>query len=167
MTRPSGPARTLAAKMPQHAKAIATMDPWLVVNELFEMKGEDQLDPSRPTFITEPSRDLTPHPAQPPRTQGSPTGPISSSRAWKSPCTTPNSTIPTCGEVPRAAERARRGKEHEENVPHHGPDFLRALRVGMLPAEAWPCIDRLCDDPDQSQRTIRDVMLFPLMRPEA
>ncbi|MBS0190680.1 MAG: lysine--tRNA ligase [Phycisphaerales bacterium] len=170
MTETERARKDLAAKMPQHAKAIATMDPWLVVNELFEMKGEDQLDPSRPTFITDYPSAISP------LTRPKPSNPGLADRAdlfIAGMEIAPHYTELNDPDVQEAKFREQlSGLDAEKNTEENtfrtmDHDFLRALRVGMPPAGGMGLgIDRLVMILT-NQRTIRDVMLFPLMRPEA
>jgi lysyl-tRNA synthetase, class II len=144
---------------------IAKVDDVFVVNELFEEVAEKSLDPTRPTFITE-------YPAA------------------LSPLTRPKADNPS------VAERADLFIAHMEIAPHYtelndpdvqeqkfreqlkgldaeestfrtfDEDFVRALKVGMPPAGGMGLgIDRLVMVLT-NQRSIRDVMLFPMMRPE-
>lgn len=148
------------------AEEIDKLDDILIVNELFEEFAEKKVDPSRPTFITEYPAALSPL------------------------------TRPKAGD-PAVAERADLFIAHIEIAPHYTElndpdvqeakfreqlkgldaeestfrtfdgDFIRALKVGMPPAGGMGLgIDRLvmllAD-----QRSIRDVLLFPMMRPEA
>ncbi|MFM9995854.1 MAG: lysine--tRNA ligase [Phycisphaerales bacterium] len=144
---------------------IGKLDDALVVNELFEEFAEKSIDPGRPTFITDYPASL-------------------------SPLTRPSRTDP------RVAERADLFIAHMEIGPHYtelndpdvqeakfreqlkglddeettfrtfDEDFIRALKVGMPPAGGLGIgIDRLAMVLT-NQRTIRDVILFPLMRPD-
>jgi lysyl-tRNA synthetase, class II len=146
-------------------EALAKMDPVLVVNELFERFAEPSLDPATPTFITD-------YPAA------------------ISPLTRPRR------DNPALAERTDLFIGHMEIAPHYtelndpdvqeakfreqlagsaaeestfrtfDADFIRALKVGMPPAGGMGLgIDRLTMLLT-NQRTIRDVVLFPMMRPE-
>ena len=146
------------------AEELAKVDDVLVVNELFEEVAEKTLDASRPTFITE-------YPAA------------------LSPLTRPSRDNPT------VAERADLFIAHMELAPHYTElndpimqeqtfsqqlaglpeedsmakmdhDFIRAQRHGMPPAGGLGIgIDRLVMLLTNSQ-TIRDVILFPLLRQE-
>jgi len=147
------------------AEALKKMDDALVVNEVFEEVAEKSLDPGKPTFITD-------YPAA------------------ISPLTRPRRDDPTI------AERADLFIGHMEIGPHYtelndpdvqeakfreqlrglddeeatfrtfDADFIRALKVGMPPAGGMGIgIDRVTMLLT-NQRTIRDVVLFPMMRPE-
>lgn len=160
----------LAASNPQKAKEIAAADPWFVVNELFELKGEHLLDPSRPTFITDYPSAISP------LTRPKPTNPALADRAdlfIAGMEIAPHYTELNDPDVQEAKFKEQltgidADKSAEENtfrtMDH---DFLRALKVGMPPAGGMGLgVDRLVMILT-NQRTIRDVMLFPLMRPEA
>lgn len=141
------------------------MDDWFVVNELFEEVAEPMLDPARPTFVLEYPSAI-------------------------SPLTRPNRARPEIADrwdlfiagmeigpsyselndpdiqLAKFSEQLR-GKDAEEEKTFRSldEDFLNALRVGMPPAGGLGLgVDRLAmlmtDAP-----TIRDVILFPLMRP--
>ncbi len=143
---------------------IDKLDDALIINELFEGVAEKTLDPARPTFITEYPAAMSPL------------------------------TRPKAGD-PRVAERADLFIAGMEIGPHYtelndpdvqeskfreqlrgldveeatfrtfDEDFIRALKVGMPPAGGMGVgIDRLVMVLT-NQRTIRDVILFPLMRP--
>ena len=172
--------RTLGFSMDDHARAAerasqmglrtktesgGAIDPVFVVNELFEEVAEKSIDPGRPTWIMD-------YPAA------------------LSPLTRPKSDDPS------VAERADLFIGHMEIGPHYtelnnpdvqaarfreqlagvddeestfrsfDEDFIEALKVGMPPAGGMGIgIDRLTMLLT-SQRTIRDVILFPLMRPQ-
>ena len=147
------------------AEALKKIDDVFVINELFEECAEKSIDPARPTFITD-------YPAA------------------ISPLTRPKR------DNPKLADRADLFIAHMEVAPHYtelndpdvqeaklreqltglddeestfrtfDADFIRALKVGMPPAGGLGLgIDRLAMLLT-NQRTIRDVVLFPMMRPE-
>ncbi len=162
--------KDLAARMPQHAGAIATMDPWLVVNELFEMKGEDQFDHARPTFITDYPAAISP------LTRPKPNNSALADRAdlfiagmeiapHYTELNDPDIQEQRFKEQLKGLDADKNTEENTFRTMDH--DFLRALRVGMPPAGGMGLgVDRVVMILT-NQRTIRDVMLFPLMRPEA
>ncbi len=142
------------------------LDDVFIVNEVFEEVAEPALDPARPTFITH-------YPAK------------------LSPLTRPNRDDPALADradlfiggmeiAPHYTElndpdvQADKFREQlsgiddeESTFRNFDEDFVRALKVGMPPAGGMGLgIDRLvmllAD-----QRSIRDVVLFPLMRPES
>lgn len=136
----------------------------LVVNELFEEVAEASLDPGKPTFVID-------YPAA------------------LSPLTRPRTDDPTLAErfdlfiggmeigpaytelndpdVQEAKFREQlAGIDDEESTFRtFDEDFVQALKVGMPPAGGLGIgIDRLCMLL-LNQRSIRDVILFPMMRP--
>ncbi len=163
---------TLARRMPKHAATVANMDPMLVVNELFEDKekgGEAQLDPATPTFITDYPAAISP------LTRPKRGNPLLADRAdlfIAGMEIAPHYTELNDPDIQESRFREQlkgidEGKNAEEqtyrNLDH---DFLRALKVGMPPAGGMGLgIDRLTMLLT-NQRTIRDVVLFPLMKPE-
>ena len=150
-------------------EAIAGIDHVLIVNELFERIAEKTLDPSRPTFITDYPAALSP------LTRPRADDPAVAERAdlfIGGMEIAPHYTELNDPEVQEAKFReqlkgldAEKGAE-EGTFRTMDHDFLRALRVGMPPAGGMGLgIDRLVMVLTD-QRTIRDVVLFPLMRPE-
>ncbi|MEM7622052.1 MAG: amino acid--tRNA ligase-related protein, partial [Planctomycetota bacterium] len=174
-------AKALGFEASDHARAVSEarsrglkttgdngvdLDPLLVVNELFEEVAERSIDPAKPTWIMD-------YPAA------------------LSPLTRPKKDDPSI------AERADLFVGHMEIGPHYtelndpdiqaekfreqlagiddeeqtfrtfDQDFIDALKTGMPPAGGMGLgIDRLAMLMT-SQRTIRDVVLFPMMRPLA
>lgn len=142
------------------------LDPVLLVNELFETCAEPTLDPARPTWIMD-------YPAA------------------LSPLTRPRRDDPTIAEradlfiagmeigphytelndpdiqAQRFREQLAGVDDEEQTFRTFDADFIQALKVGMPPAGGMGMgIDRLmmllAD-----QRSIRDVLLFPFMRPRS
>lgn len=161
-----------ARRAPALHGAIDAMDAVLAANELFEDKqhgGEAQLDPSRPAFITDYPAAISP------LTRPKPDNPTLADRAdlfIAGMELAPHYTELNDPDVQEAKFREQlTGLDAEKNAEEGtfrtlDEDFLRALRVGMPPAGGMGLgIDRLVMLLT-NQRTIRDVVLFPLMRPE-
>jgi lysyl-tRNA synthetase, class II len=162
----------LRKRRPNQAKAIDAMDDILAVNELFEDKekgGEAQLDHSRPTFITDYPAAISP------LTRPKRENPVLADRADLFVAgmeVAPHYTELNDPDIQEAKFKEQlQGLDAEKNAEENtfrtmDHDFLRALRVGMPPAGGMGMgIDRLVMLLT-NQRTIRDVVLFPLMRPE-
>ncbi len=159
----------LKALRPGLAAAIDATDPWLVVNELFEEKGESLLDPAVPTFITDYPAAISP------LTRAKPADPALADRAdlfIAGMEVAPHYTELNDPDVQEARFREQlRGLDAEKNAEENtfrtmDHDFIRALKVGMPPAGGMGLgIDRLVMLLTD-QRTIRDVVLFPMMRPQ-
>jgi lysyl-tRNA synthetase class 2 len=152
--------------------AIDVMDPVLVVNELFEDKqhgGEAQLDHATPTFITDYPAAISP------LTRPKRDNPVLSDRAdlfiagmeiapHYTELNDPDIQEQKFREQLRGLDADKTAEESTFRTMDH--DFLRALKVGMPPAGGMGLgIDRLVMLLT-NQRTIRDVVLFPMMRPE-
>jgi lysyl-tRNA synthetase class 2 len=162
----------LKERIPKHAAAVDKMDPWLVVNELFEDKqhgGEAQLDHARPTFITDYPSAISP------LTRPKRDNPALADRAdlfIAGMEIAPHYTELNDPDIQEAKFKEQlTGLDAEKNAEENtfrtmDHDFLRCLKVGMPPAGGMGLgIDRLVMILT-NQRTIRDVVLFPLMRPE-
>jgi lysyl-tRNA synthetase class 2 len=140
---------------------------WLLVEELFERKCEDALDPARPTFITDyPS-------AVSPLTRPQHDKPHLAER-WE--LIVAGMELGTAYTELNDPDLQRRrfteqiaGLEEDDEaaaIRTLDEDFLLALRVGMPPAGGLGLgIDRIIMLLTDS-RSIRDVILFPLMKPE-
>jgi lysyl-tRNA synthetase class 2 len=141
------------------------LDDTLVVNELFEEVAEPTLDPARPTFVTDDPAVLSP------LTRPRPENPAVADRAdlfIGGMEIGPHYTELNDPDTQAAYFRAQlAGLDDEESTFRtFDEDFVRALKVGMPPAGGMGLgIDRLMMLLT-NQRTIRDVILFPLMRPE-
>ncbi|CAG1006319.1 lysyl-tRNA synthetase, class II [Phycisphaerales bacterium] len=154
---------------PKLAPQVDAMDPWLVVNELFEQKGESLVDPATPTFITDYPAAVSP------LTRAKPDNPALADRAdlfiagmeiapHYTELNDPEVQETRFREQLKGLDAEKHAEEQTYRTMDH--DFVRALKVGMPPAGGMGLgIDRLVMLLT-NQRTIRDVVLFPLMRPE-
>jgi lysyl-tRNA synthetase class 2 len=146
-------------------KALARLDPILLINTLFEEVAEKSIDAARPTFITEYPAALSP------LTRPKPGSPAIAERAdlfIGHMEVAPHYTELNDPDVQEARFREQLSgiDDEEQTFRTFDEDFIRALRVGMPPAGGLGLgIDRLTMILT-NQRTIRDVVLFPMMRPE-
>jgi lysyl-tRNA synthetase class 2 len=150
-------------------EAAAKLDDVLVINELFEEFAEKSIDPARPTFITDYPAAISP------LTRPRADNPAVAERAdlfIGHMEVAPHYTELNDPDVQEAKFREQlKGLDTEKSAEENtfrtmDHDFLRALKVGMPPAGGMGLgIDRLVMLLT-NQRTIRDVVLFPLMRPE-
>ena len=143
----------------------ARLDDWLVVNEVYERCAEPAIDPSRPTFVTDYPSAVSPL-TRPQRDQ-----PELCER-WE--LLIGGMEIGTAytelndPQVQRAKflQQLRGADEEVQTFRSRDEDFLHALRVGMPPAGGLGLgIDRVVMLLTNST-SIRDVILFPLLRPQ-
>ncbi|MCA9288849.1 MAG: hypothetical protein KDA05_09715, partial [Phycisphaerales bacterium] len=140
------------------------LDPWLVVNALFEDAAEPTLDPTRPTFITHYPAAISP------LTRASRQDPAIADRAdlfIGGMELAPHYTELNDPDVQEARFREQLAglDEEESTFRTFDEDFVRALKVGMPPAGGMGLgIDRLMMLV-ANRPSIRDVLAFPLMRP--
>jgi len=143
---------------------VEGVDDMLLVNALFEVV-EDGLGPGEPTFVMDYPAALCP------LTRSSPEDPDVAERFELFIGGMEIANAYTELNDPEVQEQRFRqqldGLDDEESTFRTlDEDFLRALRVGMPPAGGLGIgIDRLMMVL-LDQRSIRDVLLFPLMRPE-
>ena len=149
----------------RHIPNAATIDHWLRVEKLFELLAEPKIDPCQPTFVTDwPSAvsPLTRPRADDPRLcergdlfiGGMELGPHYSEL--------------NDPDVQRAkfTEQLKGVNDEETTFRTLDEDFLESLKVGMPPAGGMGLgIDRLVMLLTNSE-SIRDVILFPLMKSE-
>lgn len=140
------------------------IDPVFVINKLFEDHAEKTLDPARPTWIMDYPASLSP------LTRPSRSNPAVAERADLFIAHMeigPHYTELNDPDVQSAKFREQlSGLDDEESTFRtFDEDFVQALKVGMPPAGGMGLgIDRLMMLLT-NQPTIRDVILFPLMRP--
>lgn len=151
--------RTEAAR-----RGIKAMDHWLLVGELFEHAAETLIDVVHPTFVMDYPAALCP------LTRPSRAEPDIAERFELYIGGMEIANAYTELNDPRIQEAKFREQltglgDEESTFRTLDEDFLRALRVGMPPAGGMGIgIDRLAMLLT-GQRSIRDVILFPLMRP--
>jgi lysyl-tRNA synthetase class 2 len=141
------------------------LDDVYIINELFEAVAERAIDPERPTFVTDYPAALSP------LTRPRPEDPAKADR-WDlfiahmeiGPAYT-ELNDPDVQEA-KFREQLAGADDEEQTFRTLDEDFLRALKVGMPPAGGLGLgIDRLAMLLTGSP-TIRDVIAFPLLRPE-
>jgi lysyl-tRNA synthetase, class II len=141
----------------------AKLDDWLVVNEVFEEAAEKLIDPCRPTFVMDyPS-------AVSPLTRPSRKDPSICER-WDifiggmeiGPAYTELNDPDI--QLAKFTEQLKGADDEESTFRTLDEDFVEALRVGMPPAGGLGIgIDRLVMLMTDSA-SIRDVILFPLLK---
>lgn len=137
----------------------------IIVNEVFEEAAEPTLDHTRPTYITDYPSAISP------LTRPKPSDPELADRADL--FIGGMEIAPHYTELNDPAVQAEKfrqqltGLDDEESTfRNFDEDFIRALKVGMPPAGGMGLgVDRLVMMLT-NQRSIRDVLLFPFMRPE-
>ena len=149
-------------------EAAQKLDDVLVINDLFEDLAEPTVDPSKPTFITEYPAAISP------LTRPKASNPAVAERAdlfighmeIAPHYTELNDPDVQLAKFTEQLKGLDADKAAEENTFRNlDEDFINALKVGMPPAGGMGLgIDRLVMLLT-NQRTIRDVVLFPLMRP--
>ncbi len=140
----------------------------LLVNELFEGVAESKIDPSRPTFVMDYPASLSPLTRPKPGTESDP---VPLADRWD--LFIGGMEIgPAYTELNDPDIQAMKFKEQlagvddeESTFRTFDEDFVNALKVGMPPAGGLGLgMDRLVMLLG-NQRTIRDVLPFPMMRP--
>ncbi len=140
----------------------------LVINGLFERVAEPTIDPARPTFVLDYPAALSPLTRAKPGTENDP---IPLAERWDL-FIAGMEIGPAYTELNDPDVQAERFKqqlagleEDESTFRTYDEDFIDALKVGMPPAGGLGLgIDRLVMLLT-NQATIRDVILFPLLRP--
>ncbi|MCP3903309.1 MAG: lysine--tRNA ligase [Planctomycetes bacterium] len=142
-----------------------TMDAWLLVNTVYEHHCEGQLDPARPTFVTDYPSAISP------LTRPQPDRPELCDR-WElliggmEMGTAYTELNDPDVQLEKLTEQLRGADDEETTFRTLDEDFINALRVGMPPAGGLGLgIDRIVMLLTNSA-SIRDVILFPLMKPD-
>jgi lysyl-tRNA synthetase class 2 len=156
--------RVRARAIDLHIENAAKLDHWLLVEHLFERFGEAQLDPARPTFVTDfPS-------AISPLTRPHADNPELSHR-WElfiAGMELANSYTELNDpdlQLKIFTEQLAGANEEAQSFRALDHDFIHALKVGMPPAGGLGLgVDRVVMLMT-NQTSIRDVILFPLLRP--
>ncbi len=142
-----------------------TLDDWLLVNELYERLCETQIDPSRPTFVTDYPSVISP------LTRPQTDDPRLCER-WE--LLVGGMELGTAYtelndpdiQLAKFTEQLEGADEEDQTFRRLDNDFLDALRVGMPPAGGLGLgVDRIVMLLANAT-TIRDAILFPLLRPE-
>lgn len=142
-----------------------TLDHWLLVNELYELKCEPAIDPSRPTFVTDYPSAISP--LTRPQTEQP-----ELAHRWELLCagmelgTAYTELNDPAVQLARFTEQLAGADDEESTFRSLDHDFLESLRVGMPPAGGLGLgVDRIVMLMTGAT-TIRDVIPFPLVRPE-
>lgn len=149
--------------LPVASKSGVPLDPILLVNELFDI-AEERIDPSRPTFVLDYPAPLCP------LTRPKKSNPVVAERfelfigGMEMANAYTELNDPDIQEA-KFREQLAGLDEEESTFRNFDEDFVYALKVGMPPAGGLGVgADRLMMLM-LNQRTIRDVILFPMMRP--
>ncbi len=158
--------KTRAKAKQEHLENADRLDHWLLVSELFDRYGEAEIDPSKPTFVKDFPAAISP------LTRPHEENPELSYR-WElfiAGMELANSYTELNDpevQLQKFTEQLAGADEEVQTFRALDEDFLHALRVGMPPAGGLGVgIDRIIMLMTNST-TIRDVILFPLMKSRA
>ena len=157
--------RVRAAGRQRRIENSDKLDHWLLVNELYEKVCEGLLDPAQPTFVTDYPSAISP------LTRPQRDNPDLSDRwellvAGMELGTAYSELNDPDIQYEKLTQQLAGGGEEEAAFRSLDEDFLHALKVGMPPAGGLGLgIDRIVMLMT-GETTIRDVILFPLMKPE-
>lgn len=157
--------RVRAAGRQHNIENADTLNHWLLVNELYEHRCEPAIDPSRPTFVTDYPSAISP------LTRPQRDNPVLCDRwellaAGMEMGTAYSELNDPDIQYAKFTEQLAGADDEEASFRSLDDDFLNALKVGMPPAGGLGLgIDRIVMLMT-NQTTIRDVILFPLMKPE-
>ncbi len=142
----------------------ATTDAWLLVNEVYEHFCEPALDPRRPTFVTDYPSAISPL-TRPQRDNPDLCDRWELLVAGMELGTAYSELNDPDVQLKKFTQQLAGGDEEEQTIRTLDEDFLNSLRVGMPPAGGLGLgVDRIIMLLTNST-TIRDVILFPLMKP--
>jgi lysyl-tRNA synthetase class 2 len=156
-------AKVLAEAKRQRVENADTLAHELLVNELFD-KAEESIDPATPTFVMDYPAPLCP------LTRPKASDPSVAERfelfIGGMECANAYTELNDPDVQEANFKQQLAGQKEEDSMAKMDMDFVEALRVGMPPAGGLGIgIDRLVMLMTNS-RSIRDVILFPLMRPQ-
>jgi lysyl-tRNA synthetase class 2 len=159
-------AKTLAKAKESRIENAVKLDHWLLVSALFDAQCESLIDHSKPTFVTDfPS-------AISPLTRPQPEKPHLSFRwelfiAGMEIANAYTELNDPDVQLAKFTEQLKGADVEAATFRTLDEDFIHALRVGMPPAGGMGMgVDRLVMLL-ANKNSVRDVILFPLMRPEA
>jgi lysyl-tRNA synthetase class 2 len=162
----SDEAKVLELAKRAHVENVERLDHWLRVSALFDEHAEREINPSKPTFVTDFPAAISP------LTRPQPHQPHLSYRwelfiAGMEIANAYTELNDPDVQLRKFTEQLKGAGEETTTFRTLDMDFIHALRVGMPPAGGLGVgIDRLIMLLTNSH-SIRDVILFPLMRPES
>jgi lysyl-tRNA synthetase, class II len=144
----------------------ATKDPWLLVNEVYEHFCEPAIDPARPTFVTDYPSAISPL-TRPQRDNAHLCDRWELLAGGMELGTAYSELNDPDVQLEKFTQQLAGADVEETTLRSLDEDFLNALRVGMPPAGGLGLgIDRIVMLMTNAT-SIRDVILFPLMKPRA
>ena len=146
-----------------HMENARTLDHWLLVNQVYEHICEPAIDPSRPTFVTEYPAAISPL-TRPLNDQPHLCGRWELLIAGMELGTAYTELNDPDIQLAKFTEQLAGADDEESTFRTLDEDFLNALQVGMPPAGGLGLgVDRIIMLLT-NQSSIRDVILFPLMK---
>ena len=157
--------RVRAAGREHRIENADTLDHWLLVNELYEKVCEPAIDPNTPTFVTDYPSAISPL-TRPQRDNPELCDRWELLVAGMELGTAYTELNDPDIQLEKLTQQLVGADEEEQAFRTLDEDFINALKVGMPPAGGLGLgIDRIVMLMT-GETTIRDVILFPLMKPE-
>ncbi len=158
--------RVRAAGREHRIEKAETLDHWLLVNALYEKLCEPAIDPNTPTFVTDYPSAISPL-TRPQRDNPELCDRWELLVAGMELGTAYSELNDPDIQLEKLTQQLAGADEEEQAFRTLDEDFINALKVGMPPAGGMGLgIDRIVMLMT-GETTIRDVILFPLMKPES